>query len=137
VAVNEQAPVGDEHCVERLTYGGADHWQLNGCGQLIRHDDSAGTIEISAFGLTGQALGQTRRFLTNLDTPHWPDSESMLERKENSSAWAYDAFGAQLTQMDAGSHTQQKTFTIGGQLKSVSLQISGEDEQGAGQRYRV
>lgn len=129
VAVNEQAPVGDEHCVERLTYGGADHWQLNGYGQLIRHDDSAGTIEISAFGLTGQALGQTRRFLTNLDTPHWPDSESMLEPKENSSAWTYDAFGAQLTQMDAGGHTQQKTFTIDGQLKSVSLQISGEDEQ--------
>ena len=130
VAVFEQAQGGDEYCVERLIYGGNDQGEKNSCGQLIRHDDPAGSLEILVYGLTGQALDQKRRFLTSLDTPHWPDSAALLgQGKENSTTWTYDASGSLLTQVDAGNHTQRQTWTIDGQLKTVSLQISGQNEQ--------
>ena len=128
-AILEQAPASDERCVERLAYGGADQGQRNLYGQMIRHDDSAGSLELSGFGLTGHVLGQKRRFLSDFDAPHWPASESLLEPKEHSSAWDYDALGSQLTHTDAGGHTRHQTWTIDGQLKSVSLQISGAPEQ--------
>ncbi|KPW14254.1 putative Insecticidal toxin protein, partial [Pseudomonas syringae pv. aceris] len=64
----------DEHCVERLLYGGPDSTVYNQCGQLIRHDDPAGTRLDDAYGLSGSVIRQTRRFLHSANEPDWPES---------------------------------------------------------------
>jgi insecticidal toxin complex protein TccC len=62
LALFEQAVDGEPLCIERLEYGSAepafaDH---NQCGQLVRHDDPAGTQLFAEFGLTAGAGGGSR-----------------------------------------------------------------------------
>lgn len=133
-ALLEQAKGHAQRCVERLTYASADDTGGNRRGQVIRHDDPAGTLTFPAFGLNGQPLSQTRRFLKTLDDVDWPDSETgrnaLLETDAAyTTTWAYDATGTQLRQTDARGHTQRQAMTIDGQLKQVWLRVSGNDEQ--------
>ena len=60
----------------RLSAQDARH---NRCGQLLRHDDQAGSLWHEAFALTGQPLSETRQFCAALTPPHWPESEKDLE----------------------------------------------------------
>ncbi|WP_300725999.1 RHS repeat domain-containing protein [Pseudomonas sp.] len=134
VALFEQAEDGDIRCVERMTYASNDDTGANRRGQLIRHDDPAGTLIFPAFGVAGQALSQVRRFVKSPDDIDWPENETARdERLETDTAYTttqtYDAVGGQLSQTDARGHTQRQTWTVDGQLKSVWLQISGHDEQ--------
>lgn len=133
-AMFEQAKGQEPHCVERMTYASAADTDGNRCGQVIRHDDPAGTLTFPAFGLTGQPLSQKRRFLKTLDGVNWPDSETardaLLETDAAyTTAWTYDATDTQLSQTDARGHTQRQAMTVDGQLKRVWLQVSGNDEQ--------
>jgi insecticidal toxin complex protein TccC len=75
LAVFEHARDGEPVCAERYGYGGSDPTLAtrNQCGQLIRHDDSAGMQLFEQFGLSGGVLQQTRHFLRSLDFPDWPE----------------------------------------------------------------
>jgi insecticidal toxin complex protein TccC len=90
-------------CVERFTYAGADEEAArhNRCGQLLRHDDQAGSLWHDAFALTGQPLSEARRFCTALTPPQWTASEADLEDTAYTTRWRHDALGAVIEQTDA------------------------------------
>ena len=128
--------IGDdrEACVERLTYGAPDGADANQCGQLIRHDDPAGSVIGSAFSLTGQVIQQTRRFLNELAGPDWPelesDRDSFLEPSAGATTcWRFDAAGEATEQTDAMGNTQRFGQTASGQLKSTRLQLLNQSMQ--------
>ncbi|MGO3578229.1 MAG: RHS repeat domain-containing protein [Pseudomonas helleri] len=105
-------------CVERFTYAGADEEAArhNRCGQLLRHDDQAGSLWHDAFALSGQPLSEARRFCTALTQPHWPASEADLEDTAYTTRWQHDALGAVIEQIDALEHVQRFEFDVAGQL---------------------
>ena len=128
-------------CVERFTYAGADEEDAhhNRCGQLLRHDDQAGSLWHDAFALTGQPLSETRQFCTVLSSPHWPASEADLEDTAYTTRWCHDALGTVIEQIDALEHVQRFEFDVAGQpfaswlddvalLKSTTYNAFGQVE---------
>ncbi|HCN66013.1 MAG TPA: hypothetical protein DIT33_21805 [Pseudomonas sp.] len=105
-------------CVERFTYAGADEEAArhNRCGQLLRHDDQAGSLWHDAFALSGQPLSEARQFCTALTSPQWPASEADLEDTAYTTRWRHDALGAVIEQIDALEHVQRFEFDVAGQL---------------------
>ncbi|MGO2704531.1 MAG: RHS repeat-associated core domain-containing protein [Pseudomonas helleri] len=105
-------------CVERFTYASADEEDArhNRCGQLLRHDDQAGSLWHDVFALTGQPLSEARQFCTALTSPQWPASEADLEDTAYSTRWRHDALGAVIEQIDALEHVQRFEFDVAGQL---------------------
>jgi insecticidal toxin complex protein TccC len=123
---NEQA----ERCVERFDYGTNEASVLhNQLGQLIRHDDQAGSRLISGFGLTGAVLELTQHFLSELQSPDWPDAgrDEMWESGAGAtSTWRYNSLGNLLAQTDAQGNSQLYAHTVAGQLKGSALQLKGQ-----------
>ncbi|WP_347904257.1 RHS repeat-associated core domain-containing protein [Pseudomonas purpurea] len=130
LAVFEQA-LGDRPlCAERFSYGSADPACAahNQCGQLIRHDDPAGTQWFAAFGLTGGLLEQTRQFLSALDAPDWPepvaDRGKLLEPGVGATTRSrFNPLGEVIEQIDAKTNRQLFSQTVAGQLREVRLQL--------------
>jgi len=132
VSVFEQVMHGESVCAERLSYSASDQAAAghNQCGQLIRHDDPAGTQRFSEFGLHGAVLEQTRHFLKTLSLPDWPESiadrELLLEPGEGATTRSQvNALGEVSHQTDAKGHRQQFHQTLDGQLREVRLQLKG------------
>jgi len=121
-----------EFCVERLSYGGPEMTTINACGRLLRHDDSAGTRTWENYGLLGAPQSEARRFLLDPSTPNWPVDEgardALLEPTAYSTAWAYDATGAIIQQVDARGNAQLQLYTVGGSLASHSVRLAGGAE---------
>ncbi|MDE1196234.1 MAG: RHS repeat protein [Pseudomonas sp.] len=115
----------DEVCAERLTYGTTSDSFANQCGQLIRHDDPAGSLGNLSFNLTGEVIKQTRRFLIDLDLPDWPllieERDDLLELAEAESTWRFGPLRDVLEQTDAKGNTQSFAQTVAGQLKASNL----------------
>jgi insecticidal toxin complex protein TccC len=130
--VFEQVMHGEAVCAERLSYGASDQAAAghNRCGQLIRHDDPAGTQRFSEFGLHGAVLGQTRHFLSALSLPDWPESvvdrELLLDPGEGATTRShFNALAEAIEQTDAKGHRQLFNQTLDGQLREVRLQLNG------------
>ncbi|SDU76587.1 RHS repeat domain-containing protein [Pseudomonas mediterranea] len=130
--IHEQGPQEGQRRLECLRYGDSSPAAAahNLCGALTRHDDGAGSLFISDYGLCGKPLGQVRRFLVDDASSHWPaderDRDGLLEPGNGyATNWRYDALAALIQQSDATGHQQRYAFDIAGQLKSVSLQIKG------------
>lgn len=121
--------------IERLVYGdnSAQNALHNRCGQLVRHLDPAGSLDVPDFGLGSAPLHEKRRYLKTLDLPHWPDlpeaQDAMLEPAFFETQWEYIATGDQSRQTDARQHQQRFTFDIAGQLERLQLVISGSAPQ--------
>ncbi|SEQ44879.1 YD repeat-containing protein, partial [Pseudomonas sp. NFACC02] len=123
-----------ERCTERLTYGSANDAFANQCGQLIRHNDPAGSLTNRVFSLTGEVTEQTRRFSKDLGVPDWPDvvaeRDDLLEPGEGAkSSWRFGPSGDALEQIDAMGNVQTFAHTVAGQLKSTVLQLPGQPAQ--------
>jgi RHS repeat-associated protein len=132
VSVFEQPLDGKALCTECLSYGASDPTaaERNQCGQLIRHDDPAGSQRYTEFGLHGTALEQTRHFLNDLTLPDWPESiadrELLLEPGEGATTRSQvNALGDASHQTDAKGHRQLFSQTLDGQLREVRLQLNG------------
>ncbi|VVO00754.1 RHS repeat-associated core domain-containing protein [Pseudomonas fluorescens] len=134
-AVFEQAKGELSFCSERYGYGGADPGfaDRNQCGQLIRHDDPAGTGVFDEFGLMGQLLEQTQHFLHQPDSLDWP--EELLERNKLLEPGAgattrsrFNPLGDVLEQTDAKGNRQSFSQTVGGQLRESHLQLKGQQK---------
>jgi insecticidal toxin complex protein TccC len=113
LAVFEQMVDGEAVCTERLSYGASDQVAAkhNQCGQLIRHDDPAGTQLFAEFGLHGVVLEQTRHFLGDLTQPDWPESiasrDLLWEPGEGATGRShFNAAGEVIRQTDAKGHRQ-------------------------------
>ncbi|MFS2157632.1 RHS repeat domain-containing protein [Pseudomonas sp. Pseusp122] len=103
----------DGEQVERLLYGGADLTEFNQVGQLIQHDDPAGTRLNNRFALTGEVIEQTQEFADDLDTTRW----------------RFNALGEALEQTDALGNIQRFAHTVAGQLKGTYVQLKNRPEQ--------
>ncbi|MFJ3377658.1 RHS repeat domain-containing protein [Pseudomonas sp. NPDC086112] len=130
VAVFEQGATEPRRSVERMTYGGPDQGDQNQCGQLIRHDDPAGTVLFEAFSITGQCVKQVRHFTLDPVAPDWPeleaDRERLLEPGEGaSSTWRFGPQDHVLEQTDAKENRQVFHLTLDGQLREARLQLHG------------
>ena len=123
-----------ESCAERFNYGGAADADANQCGCLIRHDDPAGSVFNDSFGLTGEVMDQTRRFLGKMEAPDWPACaearDNLLELRAGfQSCWKFGAIHDSIEQRDAVGHVQLFTQTVAGQLKQAGLQLLGKATQ--------
>nr|WP_307726219.1 RHS repeat-associated core domain-containing protein [Pseudomonas cichorii] len=124
----------NDRCIERLAYGGVNSAPHNQCGQLIRHDDPAGTCLNIEFGLTGAVIEQTQHFLKDFTGPDWPESlserDALLEPGSGATTgWAYNPLGEVIGQTDAQGNVQRFAQTVAGELHSCHLQLSGQPEQ--------
>ncbi|WP_321837521.1 RHS repeat-associated core domain-containing protein [Pseudomonas kulmbachensis] len=123
------APVS---CAERYIYGSVDPICIdhNQYGQLIRHDDPAGTKHFNEFGITGELIEQNQHFLQTLESPNWPASESerdlLLETGAGyTTVSRFSPLGAVVLQTDAKGNQQQFDHTLGGQLREERLLLAG------------
>jgi insecticidal toxin complex protein TccC len=139
VAVRERGEGAAEHVLERFTYAGvdADAASHNLCGQLIRHDDPAGTLHLSELGIAGAVLQQTRHFLLDTLPVNWPDSvaarDALLEPVEGATTSLHHAAsGEPLQQIDALGNRQRLAYTVAGELSDTRLTLAG-----AGQTERT
>ena len=135
VTIQERGKEVAEHVLERFTYAGgdADAASRNLCGQLIRHDDPAGTLHLQELGLGGALLQQTRHFLLDTLPVNWPDSvlarDALLEPAEGATtARHYAASGELLRQIDALGNRQRFTYTVAAELKDTRLILAGPDQ---------
>ncbi|MDB6048582.1 MAG: repeat-associated core domain protein containing protein [Pseudomonas sp.] len=136
VTLCEQATHSVMRVIERCTYADFDAAAAahNRCGQLIRHDDTAGTGWFHEFSIGGVLLHQERRFLQGLSSPDWPVAEverdGWLEAAPGAVTVAcINALGEPLGQVDAMGNTQHFNTTVAGELKSICLQLMGQEEQ--------
>ncbi|MEN1832059.1 RHS repeat-associated core domain-containing protein [Pseudomonas lijiangensis] len=124
----------NDQCVERLAYGDVNSAPCNQCGQLIRHDDPAGTRLNREFGLTGALLKQTQHVLHDLTRPDWPEAEAerdpLLEPGSGATThWAYNPLGEVVGQVDAQGNVQTLAHSVAGQLKESRVQLKGLPSQ--------
>ncbi|WP_300635156.1 RHS repeat-associated core domain-containing protein [Pseudomonas sp.] len=142
VAVFEQA-AGEARprCVERLVYAAPtpEHCALNRSGRLVRHADPAGTQVFDEYGVTGQVLGQTRRFREAPGDVDWPlahaDQNQQLESARYTTRWTYDALGGTLEQVDAKGNGQQFAYGLDGQAKHIHLALKSGARKTVVERY--
>lgn len=130
VAVFEQGAVGPRRCVERFAYGypGQGNRDRNQYGQLIRHDDPAGSVLFDAFAISGQCVENTRHFTLDPITPDWPerviDRQRLLEPGAGAtSRWRFGPLGDVLEQTDARENRQTFALTVDGRLRESRLQL--------------
>lgn len=135
LAVFEHARDGEPLCAERYGYGDSDPTfaARNQCGQLIRHDDPAGTQLFEQFGLSGGVLQQTRHFLHSLDVPDWPgplpDRDALLETGAGTTSRSvFNTLGETIEQTDAKGHRQFFAQNLAGQLREVRLQLDKQPQ---------
>lgn len=124
------------------TYGGntPESASRNQCGQLIRHDDSAGTVHFTDFALTGGVSSQTRHFLKELGEPDWPIDEAERNRLSEPGSGAttrtlYNALGLMVSQEDAQGNVQYSDLNIAGQLGQVRLKLAGQSQDKSLRQY--
>ncbi|MFW9267643.1 RHS repeat domain-containing protein [Pseudomonas sp. NR3] len=135
VAVFEQGSGQPRRCTERLTYGypGQGDQDHNQYGQLIRHDDTAGTLSLASFALTGHNLMQDRRFILDAALPDWPeaegDREHLLEPGDGAvSTWRVGPLGDVLERVDARGNRHRQGLTLDGRLSGSQLLLEGQDD---------
>ncbi|MGE8099569.1 RHS repeat domain-containing protein [Pseudomonas fluorescens] len=134
IAITEQASDGAPGIVERLSYGDSEAGtaEHNQCGQIIRHDDPAGTQRFTDYGLNGLALSETRRLLLDLETPDWPLAvdarDALLEEIPFVSTQTCTPLGEIQTQTDAKHNVRTFAHTVAGELKAVWLKQAAANE---------
>ncbi|WPN96608.1 RHS repeat-associated core domain-containing protein [Pseudomonas sp. MUP55] len=142
VAVFEQAAgQAQPRCVERLVYATPtpEHVALNRSGRLLLHADPAGTQVFEAYAMTGQVLGQTRRFREAPGGVDWPpartDQDQQLEGAQYTTRWTLDALGGTVKQVDAKGNARQFAYGLDGQAKNVHLTLKGVTRKTVIERY--
>ncbi|SFX86588.1 MULTISPECIES: RHS repeat domain-containing protein [unclassified Pseudomonas] len=135
VAVFEQGAGQPRRCVERMKYGdpGQGDGDHNQHGQLVRHDDPAGTVLSTSFSLGGQRLAQERRFTLDAVIPDWPereaDREPLLEPGDGFlTTWCLGPQGDVLEQVDARGNRQRQTLAVDGRMAGSQLLLRGQSQ---------
>jgi len=137
-AVFEAGGLQPRHCAERFSYGqpGRADPARNQLGQLIRHDDPAGSVLFEAFAITGENVENTRHFTLVPVSPDWPEPieerQRLLERVEGAMThWRFGPLGALLEQIDAKGNRHACELTLDGGLRARHLQLSHQTERWA------
>ena len=131
VATFERPWQGAEHCIARLTYAGSDaDAGSNQRGQMIRHDDTAGTLLFTEFSLHATPLQHSRTFLAD---PRWqvdwpvsvPARDVLLEIEPAFTRLQSNAAGETISQMDAVGNRQTFDHDAAGQLWETRIKLAG------------
>lgn len=131
VAVTEQGYADTPRVVERWIHGGsapifAAH---NQCGQIIRHDDPAGSQCFPEFGHFGAVLREERRFTTDLDLLDWPGDpdarDELLESQTFITCHTFNPTGELQCQTDAKGNVRIFAYDVAGRQREVWLQWAG------------
>ncbi|WP_339101116.1 RHS repeat-associated core domain-containing protein [Pseudomonas atacamensis] len=77
-------------------------------GRLIQQTDPSGSLDITGYALTGQALVEKRTF---------QDNEAFTSHQ------VFSPLGAVLEQTDAGGHRRASRYGLAGQLRQMELQV--------------
>ncbi len=134
VGVFESA-TGEEQRTACFAYGddsqeSAGH---NRCGQLIRHDDGAGTQHFSEFSLFGACLQQTRRFLAQVQLPDWPVNETerdkLLEPQGALTQTGFNSVGESVCLVDALGNEQNLRQSVAGELLEIRIRLFGAHDE--------
>jgi insecticidal toxin complex protein TccC len=131
VAAFECAFGEPEQCTARFSYADAGANDAhNRRGQLIRHDDTAGTQHLSEFSLTGTPLQTSRTFVADPQWPiDWPEAETErdvhLEDEPAVTRLYCNATGEPISQTDALGNRQTFIQTRAAELREVRLQLAG------------
>jgi len=134
ITVTERAAGELPHVVERLTYGysGPAFAEHNQCGQLIRHDDPAGSQIYPEYGMAAAVLREERRFLAELETPDWPlepeARDELLEPQSFITRQTFNPTGELRQQTDAMGNLRTFGYDLAGKPDEVWLQMDGEGE---------
>ncbi|MFJ2484661.1 RHS repeat domain-containing protein [Pseudomonas sp. NPDC087639] len=118
---------------ECLCYGdaSAESARHNRCGQLIRHDDTAGSAYLSEFSLSGASIEQARRFLKALNESDWPqdqtERDALLESESAVTRMGYNASGDLIHHVDALRNEQLLRQTLAGELSGIFLKSVSTD----------
>ncbi|WP_085725224.1 RHS repeat domain-containing protein [Pseudomonas sp. R37(2017)] len=135
IAVRERGTGLAAHALERFTYARADPEAVahNLCGQLIRHDDPAGTLHLLDSAMSGTTLRQARHFLRDTAPPNWPLSmtarDALLEPGDGAvTSQHYTATGELLRQIDAFGNRQSFAHAVAGELKTTRLTLAGNGQ---------
>lgn len=133
LAVFEASVAQPRQCVERFVYGAAGQGEQarNQFGQLIRHDDQAGSVLFNSFSITGQNFESTRHFALDPNNPDWPEPIDerwqWLEPGDGATTgWRFGAQGQMLEQVDARGHRQRFEQTVDGRLRACRLQLKNQ-----------
>lgn len=135
VVIHEQTRGSDLRTIERLTYAdnAVEFAERNLCGQLIRHDDPAGTVWSRQRALSGGLIRQTRRFLPDQadQSADWPEAEADRDHLLQPGAGytterCYSPLGEVFVQTDAGGHRQHLQVNRAGQLQRIGLTLKGQ-----------
>ncbi|UZE13004.1 RHS repeat domain-containing protein [Pseudomonas sp. B21-053] len=102
-------------CTEQLAYGDKSLSERNQCGRLVRHDDPAGVLLFSNYGLTGSIDEQERRF-----TAESPSGAITYSR--------FNPLAERLFRVDAQGNQQRWRQTLDGRLRAVDLRLSNATE---------
>ncbi|MEN5241788.1 RHS repeat-associated core domain-containing protein [Pseudomonas atacamensis] len=98
-----------ENQLDTFTYApGSDEADSNLRGRLIRQTDPSGSLDITGYALTGQALVEKRTF---------HDNEAFTSHQ------VFSPLGAVLEQTDAGGHRRASRYGVAGQLRQMELQV--------------
>ncbi len=137
-AVFEAGVLQPRHCAERFSYGqpGRADPARNQLGQLIRHDDPAGSMLFESFAITGENVEKNRHFTLVPVSPDWPEPieerQRLLERVEGAMThWRFGPLGALLEQIDAKGNRHACELTLDGGLRARHLQLSHQTERWA------
>jgi len=132
ITVTEQAAGELPRVVERLTYAdsGPAFAEHNQCGQLIRHDDPAGSQIYPEYGMAAGVLREERRFLAELEIPDWPlDPDARDERLESQSfitCHTFNPTGELRQQIDAMGNLRTFGYDLAGKPDEAWLKMAGE-----------
>ncbi len=130
-----EAVTGEEQRTACFAYGDDSQASArhNRCGQLIRHDDGAGTQHFSEFSLFGACLQQTRRFLAQLQLPDWPVNESerdqLLEPQGALTHIGFNSVGESVRLVDALGNEQQQRQSVAGELLETRIRLFGAQDE--------
>jgi insecticidal toxin complex protein TccC len=98
-----------ENQLDTFTYApGSAEADSNLRGRLIRQTDPSGSLDITSYALTGQALVEKRTF---------HDNEAFTSHQ------VFSPLGAVLEQTDAGGHRRASRYGLAGQLRQMELQV--------------
>lgn len=121
LSLAEHPAQGSRSITERFTYAasGTADAARNRCGRLIRHDDTAGSIAVDGYHLDGSINQQTRRLLSALDTPQWPQAlperDALLQTGPGyRSTTVQDATGQTLCEVDGLGYRREHRYDIAG-----------------------
>ncbi|MBD9590665.1 RHS repeat protein [Pseudomonas sp. PDM03] len=135
IASFESAHGEAQRCIARFAYAAASADEsLNLRGQLIRQDDTAGTLHYLSFGIGGTSLQHSRTFVEDPQwSVDWPATESerdgFLEDDPAITRLHCNAVGDPIRQTDAKGNAQAFIQTRAAELKEVRLTLAGQTEE--------